>query len=70
MSNNIVFQQPDDPNAANALQQALASLGNLPILGLLIKTDSQEHITNWRFADAEDVKSLALALPGKEKHKE
>ena len=67
---NIVFQQPDDPNAANALQRALASLGELPILGLLIKTDSQERITNWRFADAEDVKSLALGLPGKKNNKE
>lgn len=63
----IIFDHPDDSaNAANTLSQALESLGNLPILGLLIKTvpdGEDERITNWRFADTTTVKSLALVLP-------
>jgi hypothetical protein len=63
----VLFEKPDDPQAGRSLKQALHSLGNLPIVGVLIKTqqdpDGQERVINWRFSDAQTAKSLALVLP-------
>ena len=70
----VLFENPNDPQAANSLKQALHSLGNLPVVGVLIKTEQdpsgQEHVINWRFSDAQTAKSLALVLPGDDTTKE
>lgn len=64
----VLFENPDDPQAGRSLKQALHSLGNLPVVGVLIKTEQdpggQERVINWRFSDAQTAKSLALVLPG------
>lgn len=65
MQNNIVFLEPDDPRAAEALAQAVRNgLASVTSLGLVVKVDQDDHIINWMLADSEWIKSLAaLVLP-------
>jgi|GEM_PF-1688803 len=63
----IVFLSPDDPEKSRqTLSEVLASLPQIPVLGLIIKVShdgKKEIVVNWMFADATLVKSLALVLP-------
>jgi hypothetical protein len=66
-ADNIVFFDPDDPRAAEALRAAV-SRSNIPAVGLILKvkeSDQGEKIVNWMYADEDFIKSLALILPGK-----
>jgi hypothetical protein len=60
---NVVFNSPDDPEKGQSLQDILKSIANIPILGLVIKTEKtglEERIVNWQFMNAETVKAFAL----------
>lgn len=68
---NIVFFEEDSPQAVESLKDALAKTGDVPLLGLVLKvetdTKGEERVVNWMFADTRFIKSLALVLPGKKK---
>ena len=66
---NVVFFENDSPQALESLQSALAKTGDTPLLGLVLKVESdpkgEDQVVNWMFADTSFIKSLALILPGK-----
>ena len=70
---NIVFFENDSPQAVESLKRTLAKTGDVPLLGLVLKVESdskgEDRVVNWMFADTSFIKSLALVLPGKKKSK-
>jgi hypothetical protein len=70
---NIVFFEDDNPQAVESLKSALAKTGDVPLLGLILKIETdpkgEERVVNWMFADTSFIKALALVLPGKKKSK-
>jgi hypothetical protein len=65
----INFDAKDQPDLAiQTLRQTLLGIGDTPIIGLLVKVEEnpetgQDQIVNWRMADAQMVKLLALTMP-------
>ena len=70
---NVVFFENDSPQAVESLKNALASTGDVPLLGLVLKVEAdpkgEDQVVNWMFADTSFIKSLALVLPGKKSKK-
>jgi hypothetical protein len=70
---NIVFFEDDSPQAVESLKSALAKTGDVPLLGLILKIETdpkgEERVVNWMLADTSFIKALALVLPGKKKSK-
>ena len=70
---NVVFFEDDSPQAVESLKKALASAGDAPLLGLVVKVETnpkgEDQVVNWMFADTSFIKSLALVLPGNVKSK-
>jgi hypothetical protein len=70
---NIVFFEDDSPQAVESLKSALAKTGDVPLLGLVLKIETdpkgEERVVNWMLADTSFIKALALVLPGKKKSK-
>jgi hypothetical protein len=70
---NIVFFEDDNPQAVESLKSALAKTGDVPLLGLVLKIETdpkgEERVVNWMLADTSFIKALALVLPGKKKSK-
>jgi len=70
---NVVFFENDSPQAVESLKNALASTGDAPLLGLVLKVEAdskgEDQVVNWMFADTSFIKSLALILPGKVRSK-
>ena len=68
---NVVFFENDSPQAVESLKNALANSGDAPLLGLVLKVETdpkgEDQVVNWMFADTSFIKSLALVLPGKKK---
>ena len=68
---NVVFFENDSPQAVESLKNALANAGDAPLLGLVLKVETdpkgEDQVVNWMFADTSFIKSLALILPGKVK---
>jgi len=68
---NVVFFENDSPQAVESLKNALANAGDAPLLGLVLKVETdpkgEDQVVNWMFADTSFIKSLALVLPGKVK---
>ena len=68
---NVVFFENDSPQAIESLKNALANAGDAPLLGLVLKVETdpkgEDQVVNWMFADTSFIKSLALVLPGKKK---
>jgi hypothetical protein len=70
---NIEFFEDDSLQAVESLKSALAKTGDVPLLGLILKIETdpkgEERVVNWMFADTSFIKALALVLPGKKKSK-
>ena len=68
---NVVFFENDSPQAVESLKNALANAGDAPLLGLVLKVETdpkgEDQVVNWMFADTSFIKSLALILPEKKK---
>jgi hypothetical protein len=68
---NVVFFENDSPQTVESLKNALANAGDAPLLGLVLKVETdpkgEDQVVNWMFADTSFIKSLALVLPGKVK---
>lgn len=59
----VVFLSPDNPEAAKAFADLLRSLAETqPILGLVVKVHD-DQVVNWEFADATQLRAMALVLP-------
>lgn len=70
----INFEATDQPDVAvQTLRQALLGIGETPIIGLLVKVEKdpqtgRDLIVNWRMADAQVVKLMALTMPFDKRH--
>ncbi len=76
MSLPIVFPKPDSESAREAFAHAYQAIPEgVPVVGLVFKVvqtaDDDETLVNFRFADADLLRSLALilSLKGLEAHK-
>lgn len=70
---NIIFFDPDSQAAQDSLRTALKRVGEVPLLGLVLKVEvdpnGERQVVNWMFASTNFIKSLALVLPGEKNRK-
>lgn len=70
---NIIFFDPDSRSAQESLRTVLERVGEVPLLGLVLKVEvdpnGQHQVVNWMFANTNFIKSLALVLPVEKNNK-